>query len=396
VKDNEHLTGMPTTFGTLLARSNLPERADSHIPSRLRAAGAIPVGKTNVPEFTFEGFTANRLWGVTRNPWATDWSPGGSSGGSGAAMAAGMAPIGTGTDGGGSVRIPAAFCGFAALKPTGGVIARKPIPAWIDLSTFGPMATSMADLRLLLALEAGPEPGDPTALPYRIDAFAAGERPRFAYAAPRLQDHGPLPPGVQGAFDRALEGVERDLGLTIVPVEPAKIFAGADVNQDWFTLCAAEHLQVLGRERIRAAIEADVLTPNFRAVMEDAFSITLEQYLEARRRRFDYVRQLDELLGDPVVLLTPTMCVEGFLANGDMPAGERPAGSEAYNTDFQNVTGHPALSVPAGLCPNGVPFGLQITGPRFRDDMVLGVGEALERANPWPLVAPSYEPFTVA
>jgi amidase/aspartyl-tRNA(Asn)/glutamyl-tRNA(Gln) amidotransferase subunit A len=90
------------------------------------------------------------------------------------------------------------------------------------------------------------------------------------------------------------------------------------------------------------------------------------------------------------------MCVEGFLANGDMPAGEHPAGSEAYNTDFQNVTGHPALSVPAGLCPNGVPFGLQITGPRFRDDMVLGVGEAWERANPWPLVAAGYEPFGVA
>ena len=118
------------------------------------------------PEFAFQGYTDNDVFGPTVNPWGPEWSPGGSSGGSGAALAAGMVPLATGTDGGGSIRIPAAFCGLAGLKPTNGVIGRDPIPEWIDLSTCGPFATSIADVRLLLSVEAGPVPGDPTALPF--------------------------------------------------------------------------------------------------------------------------------------------------------------------------------------------------------------------------------------
>src|SRR5262249_35981839 len=133
--------------------------------SRLRAAGAIIVGKTNLPEFATEGYSANLIFGATRNPWGLEWSPGGSSGGSGAALAAGLAPIATATDGGGSVRIPAALCGLAGMKPTNGLIARQPIPDWIDYSTDGILATTVADLRLLLAVQSGPAPGDPTALP---------------------------------------------------------------------------------------------------------------------------------------------------------------------------------------------------------------------------------------
>jgi Asp-tRNA(Asn)/Glu-tRNA(Gln) amidotransferase A subunit family amidase len=121
------------------------------------------VGKTNTPELAFEGYTDNRIFGATRNPWALDFSPGGSSGGSAAALAAGLAPIATATDGGGSIRIPAALCGLAGIKPTNGVIGRRPIPDWIDLSTDGPLAVTVADLALLLQLEAGPVDGDPIA-----------------------------------------------------------------------------------------------------------------------------------------------------------------------------------------------------------------------------------------
>ncbi len=180
VKDMEDVAGMPSTFGSLTFADAPPAAVDGLVPRRLRAAGAIVVGKTNQPEFAFAGFTTNALYGTTTNPWGTDWSPGGSSGGSGAALAAGMAAIATATDGGGSIRIPAAFCGLAGLKPTNGVIGRDPIPDWIDLSTFGPLATSIADVRLLLSLEAGPVPGDPSALPFPLPMRrgVADARPR--------------------------------------------------------------------------------------------------------------------------------------------------------------------------------------------------------------------------
>src|SRR5581483_1235429 len=143
----------PLAGVSLLFADAPPATRDGLIPRRLRAAGAIPVGKTNLPEFAFAGFTDNRLFGPTRNPWNVEWSAGGSSGGSAAALAAGMVPVATATDGGGSIRIPSALCGLVGLKPTNGVIGREPIPDWIDLSTFGPIASTVADVRLLLEVE---------------------------------------------------------------------------------------------------------------------------------------------------------------------------------------------------------------------------------------------------
>src|ERR687895_1833561 len=175
VKDMEDVEGVPSTYGSLVFADAPAAVADGLIPRRLKAAGAIVVGKTNQPEFAFAGFTDNLLYGATRNPWNIEASPGGSSGGSAAAMAAGMAPLATATDGGGSIRIPAACCGLVGLKPTNGVIGREPVPDWIDLSTFGPLGQSVADVRLLLELEAGPVPGDPSALPVPLPM--SGERP---------------------------------------------------------------------------------------------------------------------------------------------------------------------------------------------------------------------------
>jgi Asp-tRNA(Asn)/Glu-tRNA(Gln) amidotransferase A subunit family amidase len=128
--------------------------------------------------------------------------------------------------------------------------------------------------------------------------------------------------------------------------------------------------------------------------MELASRVDFETYLDAKRRRFAYVRAIDELLGRDTVLLSPTMCVEGFPADGRMPGADH-AGtpSSVYNTELANMTGHPALSVPAGISANGLPFGLQITGPRFADDLVMAVGATWEAAAPWPLTAPGYEPF---
>jgi Asp-tRNA(Asn)/Glu-tRNA(Gln) amidotransferase A subunit family amidase len=389
VKDMEDVTGMRSTRGSVTLADAPPATSDGLIPRRLRAEGAIVVGKTNQPEFAFAGFTANDLYGATANPWGTAWSPGGSSGGSAAALAAGMAAVATATDGGGSIRIPAAFCGLAGLKPTNGVIGREPIPEWIDLSTFGPFATSIADLRLLLEIEAGPVPGDPTALPFPLPMGDA--LPSKAIAVTRFEDHGPLPEGVQRRFDAALASLERDLGLVVEPIAAGSIFSHPHVDHMWFDICATEHLHHLGRE----AVEADMgrYSEAFRVTMTQALEIPFERYLEARRARFDLVRDVDRLLGDDAVLVMPTMCVEGFDLLGNVPGTEQPSDGAIYNTDPQNLTGHPALSVPAGVCDNGIPFGLQITAPRFRDDLALNLGEAWEAANPWRLAAPGYEPF---
>ncbi len=388
VKDMEAVAGMPTTYGSRAFADAPAATADGLVPRRLRAAGAIVVGKTNQPEFAFAGFTTNTLYGTTTNPWGTEWSPGGSSGGSGAALAAGMAAIATATDGGGSIRIPAAFCGLAGFKPTNGVIGREPIPEWIDLSTFGPFATSIADVRLLLSIEAGPVPGDPSALPFPLPMRDG--LPSRALAVHRFEGTHPLPDGVAARFEAALASVERDLAMPVERIEPGSIFTHGSTGDDWFTICAVEHLHGLGRDFVEEHM--DVFSTNFRATMASALEIDPDEYMAARRRRFDHVRDLDLLLGDDTVLLTPTMCVEGFHPEGTGPDREQ---ADAYNTGETNITGHPSLSVPAGRCPNGIPFGLQITGPRFRDDLVLNLGTAWESANPWPLAAPGYDPFSV-
>jgi Asp-tRNA(Asn)/Glu-tRNA(Gln) amidotransferase A subunit family amidase len=390
VKDMEDVAGMPSTFGSVVFADAAPAATDGLIPRRLRQAGAIVVGKTNQPEFAFAGYTTNALYGTTVNPWGTDWSPGGSSGGSAAAISAGMAAIATATDGGGSIRIPSAFCGLAGLKPTNGVIGREPVPDWIDLSTFGPFATSIADLRLLLSLEAGPVPGDPSALPFPPPMSHA--LPTRVLSAIRFEDFGPLPPAVARAFHEALTNIEV-LGPAVERLEPGSIFSSRDVGDDWFTTCAFEHLHALGRSFVEEHM--GLFSPDFRGVMIRALAIPAERYMAARRRRFGLVRDLDLLLGDDAVLAMPTMCVEGLLPDGRSPGGDRPADGAVYNTDPQNQTGHPAISLPAGVCDNGIPFGLQITGPRFRDDLVLNVGAAWEAANPWPLAAPGYEPFAI-
>ncbi|MDH5225554.1 MAG: amidase [Actinomycetota bacterium] len=387
VKDNEDVAGLPTTFGSLLREDAVPAEQDCEVVARLRAAGAIVVGKTNVPEFAFEGFTSNRLFGDTRDPWALDWSPGGSSGGSGAALASGMAPLATATDGGGSIRIPAAFCGLVGLKPSAGLIGRDPIPSWIDLSTKGPLGLSVADVSLLLDVMRGPVAGDPTALPAwspRLEAW-----PSRILATPRMVDYGPLPGAIAALYEEAVRALEAATGIAVEHL-PAPF--PAQIDDDWFITAAIEELTWVGRNEV--VQRAEELTPYLRSQLEHAADLSPDDYLAARRRRFVHTRSLDRLLGEDAVLVSPTMCVEGFYADGRMPgADEVGTPAAAYNTQAANITGHPALSVPAGISPNGVPFGMQITGPRFGDDLVLAVGASWEASRPWSQVAPGFSSF---
>jgi len=389
VKDNEDAVGLPTTFGSKLRAEVPPADRDCEVVARLRAAGAVVVGKTNLPEFAFEGFTSNELFGDTHNPWALDWSPGGSSGGSAAALSMGMAPLATGTDGGGSIRIPAAYCGLVGMKATNGLIGRDPMPSWIDLSTKGPMATTVADAALLLDLMRGPAAGDPNALPAWQRREVAW--PRRILATPRMCDYGPLAGGIQASFDAALAALAEASGLAVEAVPPPM---PEQLDHDWVLMVGIEELTWIGRDVVRD--RAEELSPLVRRSLEHAAGFDVDDYMAARRRRFAFTRIVDDLLGDDAVLVSPTMTAEGFYADGRMPGAEEPGTDSAvYNTQAANVTGHPALSVPAGVSANGVPFGLQITGPRFADDMVLAVGAAWEAARPWPLVATGYQPFGI-
>jgi Asp-tRNA(Asn)/Glu-tRNA(Gln) amidotransferase A subunit family amidase len=388
VKDNHDVAGMRTTFGSVLFVDAPPATHDALVVERLRAAGAIVVGKSNLPEMAFSGFTDGDLFAPARNPWDAAWSPGGSSGGAGAALAAGLVPLATATDGGGSVRIPAAFCGLAGLKPTNGLVARRPIHSWMDLSTDGPMASTVDDVGLLLEVMRGPATGDITAV---AEWTPHPSMPMRVIASPRTWDWGPLSPGMDERYRAALAGLD-ELGLSVEEIPPASLFGDlGDPGDDWFVLTSVEELTWLGRERVQENLQR--LSAPFRFAMDIALGVSVDRYLQARRNRLAYAARMDELLGDDGVFVCPTMGSEGFLANGDLAETGEPAGGEAYNCGEANLTGHPALSVPGGVCPNGIPFGLQITGPRWRDDMVLELGRTWERANPWPAVAPAYERF---
>jgi len=390
VKDVEDVVGLPTTHASLLFLDAPPATADSGTVARLRAAGAIPVGKSNTSEFAFEGVTDNRLFGRTLNPWNRDWSPGGSSGGSAAALAAGLVPIATATDAGGSSRGPAAVCGLVGLKPTNGLIGRANAPAWLDLATDGIMGTSVADVELLLAIMAGPQPGDASAArEWRPDP-APGLPERFL-VAPRIQAGGPLPPDVDALFRTAVARLESDVLVPLEEIAPERIFPGPHhPDDDSLVLLGPETVSWLGRTR--AVTERDRLDPFFERYLDEALGVTLDEYLAARRRRFDHARALDSLLGDDRVLVTPTLNISGLLADGSTPGGAEPTNGAA-NTNPHNVTGHPAISVPAGILPNGLPFGLMFTGPRFRDALLLRVAATWERIAPWPLTAPGHAPF---
>jgi Asp-tRNA(Asn)/Glu-tRNA(Gln) amidotransferase A subunit family amidase len=394
VKDLEDVAGMRTTQGSLLFADAPPATSDGLVPSRLRAAGAIVVGKTNLPEFACDGYTSNRLFGTTRNPWATDWSPGGSSGGSAAAVAAGLVPIATATDGGGSIRIPAAFCGLVGIKPTNGVVGRRPIPDWIDLSTDGPFATMVADLRRLLEIEAGPVGGDPTAWP--APDLTPGKGVARLLATPRLSQAGPLPEDVAALYEAAVDAAGDVFGLPVERIELATLLSAGNPIEDWPVLCATEHVHRLGRDFVTANL--DRMSASARGFFEYGLGVSLDGYMAARRRRFAYVKELDELLGDDAVILSPTNAASGFLADGRLtPEGEPGMlPGDVFNTELANITGHPALSLPAGISPNGVPFGLQVIGPRFRDGMLLELAALWEERHAWPRTAPGYDSFEQA
>jgi Asp-tRNA(Asn)/Glu-tRNA(Gln) amidotransferase A subunit family amidase len=395
VKDLEDWRGHQTRKGSVALQNVALASTNGVVPQRLIDAGAIVVGKSTLPEFAIEGYTANLLTGVTRNPWNTDYSPGGSSGGSAAALSAGLVGVATATDGGGSVRIPASLCGLVGLKPTNGMIGRWPAPDWIDYSTDGPLATTSDDLRLLYDVMVGPVAGDPGSPPRSFTSTMARHdgRPVRLYCAERTSPLGPLPSAVRGAFVDGANAVAELLGSTLEWCEPENFFSSGDPDLDWFTVTTAEHVASLGRAWVEQHFEEfHVATREFLGV---GLRVSAEEYLDARRRRYLYVRTMDELLGDDAILLTPSVAHDGWLADGRIDENSALHGlsPEVYSTAMQNVTGNPALSVPMGFTGRGLPFGLQLTAPHFHDYRLLDLAALIESAFPWARSAPGYEPL---
>ena len=383
VKDMEDTRGMVTSFGSIPFKDNWVQQ-DSIQVARLKTAGAIVVGKTNTPEFGFTGFTKNRLYGVTRNPWNPELTPGGSSGGAAAAVAGCMVPLATGSDAGGSIRIPASYCGCFGFKPSYGRIPLGPMPAlhMTRIWHLGPLSRTVTDAALYLDCTAGYHPADPDALPHPnlsyvdcLEKLPAGLKigfsPDLGYA--RVQKE------VAAAVNQALKAFE-DLGHT-VDVWNGQI---PRVDDAWsklmiYELYAMVHHQL---DDIRAEMGKTLVNS-----LDQAKELTVHDFIAIQNARAELNETLAEFFTEFDLLLTPTMPTEAFAAKGPPPAeidGHPIALLDAVAFTYPfNLAGHPAATVPAGLTVNGLPAGLQIIGPRHRDERVLQAAYAYEQARPW-------------
>ncbi|MCZ2811013.1 amidase [Modestobacter sp. VKM Ac-2979] len=381
-KDTHATGGMRTTWGSPLHAETVPAR-DELVVARLRAAGAIRVGKTNVPEFAAGSHTFNTLFGATHNPYRHGLTAGGSSGGAAAALAAGLVPIAEGSDMGGSLRNPAAFCNVVGLRPTPGRVPTHPAAiGWSQLSVQGPMGRTVADVALGLSALAGPDPRVPISLSDPGAPFAAPLPTeltglRVAWA-PDLGGQVPVDPAITGVLMEQL-GVFRDLGATVE--EDCPDLAGADeafgVLRAWlfeasFGDLVREHPDQV-KETIRwNAARGAALTGADVGRAEVAHTALFERVV-AFFERYD-------------VLLAPTTQVLPFPVEQEYPTEVAGVPQDDYlgwmrSCTLISATGCPALSVPGGFTPDGLPVGLQVIGAPRADRRVLEVGHAFEQAT---------------
>ena len=383
IKDLVATEGIRTTFGSKIHERNIPN-FDGPLVERLKRAGAIILGKTNTPEFGHLGVTHNQVFGVTRNPWSLEHSPGGSSGGAGAAVAAGLGPLAVGTDGGGSIRIPASFSGIFGLKPNLGRVPQYPVGVGLEwLSHAGPMTRTVEDAGLMLDVMAGPDDRDLSTLPPPPSSFQAAAHEtdisdlRIAWS-PTL-GYARVDSEVAEATERAA-GVLGDLGCELDRIED--VFD--DPGDDWFTLfcakIAAGHRDDLDQVR-------DILEPGYLSFVESGMKASAVDCQIAGSRRRSLMQRMGEVLGDSDLLLTPTVAVPPLPIGVDNPVeidGHEISlfGWIPFTYPF-NMTGQPAASVPCGFTSDGRPIGLQIVGRRFDEYTVLRASAAFELAAPW-------------
>jgi amidase len=384
IKDLTPTMGIKTTFGSRMYHDHIPEE-DALLVRRLKAAGAVIMGKTNTPEFGAGMNATNKIFGTTLNPWDLTRTSGGSSGGAAAALATGLGPIAEGSDLGGSLRIPASFCGVIGFRTTPGLIPKYPTAwAWDGFGVTGPMARTISDTALMLSVMAGPDDLAPMSLPDTGISFVkAIEGDCKGWRAAWTPDLGGICK-VDAEVARICESTARkfeDVGVHIDVASPDLHDAGEIISP----------LRVFRT----AALNADLLendegidNPLFKQYLRMVKDTPLMEVAEAERKRTALWSRVHAFFEKYDLLLCPTTSTPAFGAAEFYPAE---IGGEPIQRPFEGVlltyaltiTTLPVISVPAGWTESGLPVGLQITGRRFGEGMVLRAAANLEKAAPW-------------
>jgi len=378
-KDLTPTAGDVTTRGSLTTGNWIPTES-ALVVRRLEQEGAILVAKTTTPEFAYSSFTYSPRWGITRNPWDESRTPGGSSGGSAVAVATGVVPFAEGTDMGGSVRIPAAFCGVVGMKPSLGRIPMTILPSVFDnISHFGPLARTVADAITFMEATCGPSDEDISSLPIGFDSEKAREvslrGKRFAMSVDLGYYH--IETDVKHSFRSAITKI-RDAGAT---VDEIPITWTRNVNDQWFDLWCVFMAAFFGTT---LETQRDALDPNVAAMMSRglAMNATTVKQIELLRTRMwqdiaPILRGYDAFLCPTCALTAPlaSQCDDDYVADN---AQGRFVGLD-MTCPFNMLPQLPVLSLPIGLASTGLPVGMQIVGPRFADERVLSLAAAMER-----------------
>ena len=390
IKDVTPTKGIRTTHGSKLFENHVPDE-DALVVQRLRAAGAIVIGKTNTPEFAFGPNTVNNVFGATRNPWNLALTAGGSSGGSAAALATGMCPLAEGTDLGGSLRGPASYCGVVGFRTTPGLIPRYPsVLAWDTYSVEGPMARTVTDTALMLSVMAGPDDRSP--ISYDVDQRELAN----AAKAPSIK-------GWRIAWTSDLGGlmtIDDEVRAVFERAVPVFRAAGARVEHACPDMSDVPEIVRFTRGLLMVARHADKL-PEHRAILQDGLVENTEQGLALTSRdvaRGELLRTrlwqgVREFLATRDVLITPTSATPPFPIEHAhaVEINGRPVGrilQRSYLTYAFSVLGLPAISIPCGFTSRGLPVGLQIIGRRRGEAAVLRAAAAFEAAQPWAAHVP--------
>jgi amidase len=390
IKDVTPTAGIRTTFGSRLYETNIPA-VDAEVVRRLKAAGAIVVAKTNTPEFAAGANTFNEVFGVTRNPWDTRLSAGGSTGGGAAALAAGLIPLAEGTDFGGSLRVPASFCGVVGLRPTPGLTPLRPgVLPWDSLRVSGPMARTAEDVALMMGAIAGPCAQSPISLPVSMDGLLD-------------QVRGFSVKGLKVGYVDDVSGVGIEGGIASLCRRAARALAdaGAIVEETVLDLAeGCEAFPVLRGETVllthRSRMDQiDQMGKNLAGNIRYGQSLTLAQVVEAEAARARLWERTCTFFSRFDILLTPCVPVPPFPVEQNHPThiGGKPMKSYIdwiAPTYVLTLVGVPTASVPAGLDGNGLPVGVQVAAPRLAEATVLGVARTLQQLVPVPTIAPGF------
>ena len=390
-KDLICTAGIKTTSGSVAYADFVPDE-DDVVVERMRNAGAVILGKTNVPEFGYSGVGHNPVFPTTRNPWNTDLTPGGSSAGSGAAVASGMGPVSLGSDGGGSVRIPSSFSGLYGLKASMGRVPLYPgvkderypgVSSWEALEHIGPMSRTVTDSALLLSVIASPDDRDNRSLPRQegfdwmaslkgdLKGLRVAYSPDLGYAA--------VDKRVREVVGKAVKIFERDLGCIVEEASP-----GWENPYPAFWALVARETDLKGMRAMEKRL-GDKMTPHLRDFLKTEW--TAEQLTDAMVARKAVNNKMWRFMRKYDLLLTPTLAVPPFeigIQGPTMIDGREVEPFEWLHFTYPlNFTGQPAASVPAGWTDDGLPIGLQIVGRHLDDALVLRASACFEAAQPW-------------